>query len=150
MNITFENIDLTNAGHLSHAASLLNAYAALSPDLLSGVENVRLDISSTVAALKDHAESPVVDTLTLVIYGGTTRTFLETMLGRIQQDGKTTLEDVAREMNISRDTARAYLRNAGRTAAARKVLLPVMPTWNHESGCNEYRATKSADPSASR
>ena len=142
MNITLENIDLTNAGHLSHALSLLNAYAALSPDLLSGVENVRLDISSTVAALNDHAESPVVDTPKAmhVKYGKTTRSFLHSMLKRIEKEGSTTLEEVAHEMNISRDTACAYLRNAGRTAAAYKVPLPVKPVWNHERGCNDYHA----------
>ena len=146
MNITLDNIDLTNTEHLAHAREI---YATLSSALLATVQDIRIDFR-TLDLIPMHAESPVVDTLTLVIYGGTTRTFLETMLGLIQRDGKTTLVVVASEMNISRDTARAYLRNAGRTAAARKVLLPVLPTWNHESGCNEYRAMKSADQSASR
>lgn len=142
MNITLENIDLTNTEHLAHALSALNAYAALSPDLLSGVENIQLDISSTVAALDAHREFPVVDTPKAmhVKYGKTTRTFLHSMLTRIEKGGTTTLEEVAHEMNISLDTARAYLRNAGRTAAAYKVPLPVKPVWNHERGCNDYHA----------
>jgi hypothetical protein len=63
------------------------------------------------------------------------------MLARIAKQGSTTLEDAATEAGISLDTARAYLRNAGRTAAAHKVALPVAPKWDHEKGRNDYAAS---------
>ena len=44
----------------------------------------------------------------------------------------------AKEAGISLDTARAYLRNAGRTASAYKVALPVKPEWQHDTGRNTY------------
>ena len=141
MNITLENIDLTNTEHLAHALSALNAYAALSPDLLSGVENIRIDFRTLdlipMRACPPSASAPSLEEA-LGIYGKTTRAFLQQTLGRIDAQGSTTLEDVATDMGISLDTARAYLRNAGRTASAHKVPLPVKPKWDHEKGRNDY------------
>ena len=141
MNVTLTNIDLTDTAHLSHAVAALNAYAALSPDLLLGVESIRLDFRTVdlIPMNAPMAPSPVfTGTTSLGIYGKTTRAFLDTMLSRISKYGSTTLEDAAKEAGISLDTARAYLRNAGRTASAYKVALPVKPEWQHDTGRNTY------------
>ena len=141
MNVTLTNIDLTDTAHLSHAVAALNAYAALSPDLLLGVESIRLDFRTVdlIPMNAPMAPSPVfTGTTSLGIYGKTTRAFLDTMLSRISKYGSTTLEDAAKEAGISLDTARAYLRNAGRTASAYKVALPVKPEWLHDTGRNTY------------
>jgi hypothetical protein len=142
MNITFQNIDLTDSINLQHALSSLRAYADLSPVLLRDMSSLTIDFGSinTVASEKPSSSVPHDP---LAIYGKTTRAFLETMLLLIQRDGKTSLESVATHIGVSLYTARAYLRNAGRTAAAHKVSLPVMPTWNHESGYNEYAVPSS-------
>ena len=141
MNVTLTNLDLTDTAHLSHAVAALNAYAALSPDLLLGVESIRLDFRTVdlIPMNAPMAPSPVfTGTTSLGIYGKTTRAFLDTMLSRISKYGSTTLEDAAKEAGISLDTARAYLRNAGRTASAYKVALPVKPEWQHDTGRNTY------------
>jgi hypothetical protein len=144
MNVTLTNIDLTDTAHLSHAVAALNAYAALSPDLLLGVESIRLDFRTVdlipMNVPMSSSPTPAV-TESLGIYGKTTRAFLDTMLSRISKYGSTTLEDAATEAGISLDTARAYLRNAGRTASAYKVALPVKPEWQPDMGCNTYRAS---------
>ena len=150
VNITLENIDLTNTEHLAHAREIC---ATLSSPLLATVQDIRIDFR-TLDLVPMHAaedvpadmghDAPKASSSTPkamhVKYGKTTRTFLHSMLTRIEKGGTTTLEEVAHEMNISLDTARAYLRNAGRTAAAYKVPLPVKPVWNHERGCNDYHA----------
>jgi len=137
MNITFQNIDLTDSINLHHAISTLRAYADLSPALLRDMSSLTIDFGN-INALASEEPSSYVPHDPLAIYGKTTRAFLETMLLLIQRDGKTSLESVATHMGVSLDTSRAYLRNAGRTAAAHKVSLPVVPTWNHGSGYNEY------------
>jgi hypothetical protein len=76
----------------------------------------------------------------LAIYGAKTRLFLELMTARIERHGLATLAEVANDMGISLDAARAHLRNAGRTASAHNVSLPVHPTWQPEHGYNVYRA----------
>lgn len=144
MNITLANIDLTDADHRAHAVAALNTYAALSPELLLGVESIRLDFRTVdlIPMNVPMTPSPVfTGTASLGIYGKTTRAFLDTMLSRIAKYGSTTLEDAATEAGISLDTARAYLRNAGRTASAYKVALPVKPEWQHDMGCNTYTAS---------
>jgi hypothetical protein len=145
MNLTFENIDLTDSLNVEYAISTLRAYAALPPALVRDMSSLTVNFGSINALANEGPSSYIAEPHDLGVYGKTTRTFLETMLGRIERDGKTTLEEVAAHMDVSLDTARAYLRNAGRTAAAHKVSLPVTPTWNHESGCNEYTVTKSAE-----
>lgn len=143
MNITLTDIDLTNPQHLAHAVESLNAYAAIPPALLQGVKDVDIDFRTfdlvPMNALPSPHLVPSKDEM-LGIYGKTTRAFLQQMLARIDAHGSTTLEDVATDMGISLDTARAYLRNAGRTASAYKVSLPVVPKWDHEKGRNDYIA----------
>jgi hypothetical protein len=147
VNITLENIDLQNPDHVTHAIESLRAYASIPAAFLSTLTDISLcfDGRDTVMTpASTPAPTPVSQTTSapenkLGIYGKTTRTFLLTMITRVQQQGSATLEEVASDMGIPLDSARAYLRNAGRTAAAYKVLLPVAPTWNPEKGCNEYR-----------
>ena len=139
MNITFENIDLTNTEHLAHAQRSLSFYTSLPCSLLASTRDIRIDFlevavvvaNSLPASAPSHEEA-------LGIYGKTTRAFLQQMLARIDAQGSTTLEDVSTDMGIGLDTARAYLRNAGRTASAYKVSLPVAPKWDHEKGRNDY------------
>lgn len=149
MNITLENIDLTNIGHLAHAVASLNTYAALSSSLLASTRDIRIDFrtldhfavvtSPSPAITDEEALAPSVpQDANLGIYGKTTKLFLQQMLTRIDQQGSATFEDVATDMGIGLDTARAYLRNAGRTASAHKVSLPVEPKWDHEKGRNNY------------
>lgn len=145
VNITLENIDLTNTEHLAHAQSALEIYAALSSALLATVQDIRLDFRTLdLVPMRAPREVPsvpsVLKTAKLGIYGKTTRAFLQSMLDRIAQNGSVTLEEVASETGIGIDTARAYLRNAGRTASAYKTTLPVKPVWNAEMGCNDYHA----------
>jgi hypothetical protein len=134
MNITIVDIDLTNAASVEHAVDNLRAFAALAPSVLRATQSVTLIVPTdeVVAAGSDNP---------LAIYGKTTRAFLEVMLARIEKHGSTTLEDAATDAHISLDTARAYLRNAGRSAGAHKVSLPVAPTWDHEKGRNDYVAS---------
>ena len=137
MNLTFQNIDLQNREHLARAVAALHTYAAAPEGLLRNVQSLTISLSS------DPVAAPAVGP-SLGIYGATTRKLLQTMITLAERNGHTALEEVARDMGISLDSARANLRNAGRTAAAHKVSLPVAPTWNPEKGCNEYRVTGTA------
>lgn len=138
MNITLANIDLQNPDHVEHAIGSLRAYASIPAAFLSTMSSVTLsfDGGDTTMTPRDAVEGAEEDKLG--IYGKTTRTLLQTMLARIRAQGSTTLEEAATDMGVSLDTARANLRNAGRTAAAYKVSLPVAPKWDHEKGRNDY------------
>jgi hypothetical protein len=143
VNITLENIDLTNTEHLAHAREI---YATLSSALLATVQDIRIDFR-TLDLIPMHAAEEVpagmghdAPKAKLGIYGKTTRAFLQSMLDGIAKNGSVTLEEVATEMGIGLDTARAYLRNGGRTAIAYKTTLPVKAVWNAEMGCNDYHA----------
>lgn len=73
-------------------------------------------------------------------YRGNTKEFVDTMLARIDKYGSTTLEDAATDLGVTLDTARAFLRNAGRTDRAHDTELPFVPRWNHDKGYNDYIA----------
>ena len=136
MDITIVNIDLTNPASVEHAVEKLRALTVFDASVL---RNVR---AFTIAIPSDEVDTARVclPEDTLAVYGKMTRAFLEVMLARIERHGSTTLEDAAADANISLDTARAYLRNAGRTASAHKVALPVKPEWQPDMGCNTYTA----------
>lgn len=148
MNITLKNIDLTDQQHYEHVSEALvelKKYASLAPLALLGVTEVSIDFSAAGAVtMEGPYPSPIVSDAPevnhLAVFHGNTRRFLEVMLARIDKCGSTTLEDAAADANISLDTARAYLRNAGRTASAHKVTLPVRPEWQPDMGCNTYTA----------
>ena len=137
MDITIVNIDLTNPASVEHAVEKLRALTVFDASVL---RNVR---AMTVFVPSDEVDTtrPSLPEDTLAVYGKMTRAFLEVMLARIDKCGSTTLEDAAADASISLDTARAYLRNAGRTASAHKVALPVRPEWQPDMGCNTYTAT---------
>ena len=138
MNITLANIDLQNPNHVEHAIGSLRAYASIPAAFLSTMTDITLsfDGGDTTMTSRDAVEGAEEDRLG--IYGKTTRTLLQTMLARAKTQGSTTLEEAATDMGVSLDTVRANLRNAGRTAAAYKVSLPLTPMWNAEKGHNEY------------
>jgi hypothetical protein len=73
-------------------------------------------------------------------YKGTSKQLVEVMQERIAKNGSTTLEDAATVMGVTLDTARAFLRNAGRTNRARSTEFPFETRWNHDKGYNEYFA----------
>ena len=72
------------------------------------------------------------------LFQGQTRAFLERMIDSIRSKGGVTLKDAATMQGIGIDTARAYLRNAGRTAKAHGVAMPIVPKWDADKGCNVY------------
>jgi len=139
VNITLENIDLRNPEHVEHVIASLRASATIPAAFLGTVKDITVafDGGDTTVTSRDAVEGAEEDRLG--IYGKTTRTLLQTMLARAKAQGSTTLEEVATDMGVSLDTARANLRNAGRTAAAYKVSLPLTPVWNAADGRNEYR-----------
>lgn len=138
MHITIENIDLTNPASVERAVEKLRALTVFDASVLRNVRSMTVFVPSDEV---DNARLALLPEDTLAVYGKMTRAFLEVMLARIDKCGSTTLEDAAADANISLDTARAYLRNAGRTASAHKVTLPVKPEWQHDMGCNVYRLT---------
>jgi hypothetical protein len=153
MHITLTNIDPTNPKHLAYAVASLNElkkHATVAPLVLRWVTDVNIDFSELDVVSLGGPECPPTAVSSgsredmLAIYGKMTRTFLEVMLSRIEKCGSTTLEDAAADANISLDTARAYLRNAGRTASAHKATFPVKPEWQHDMRCNVYTATHKA------
>jgi hypothetical protein len=146
VNITLANIDLQNLEHVEHAIGSLRAYASIPAAFLSTMTDITLDFSGgdTVLTPAPAADpSYAVPNLEekLGIYGKMTRELLRCMvtLATASEKGTVTLEEASDYLGISLDTARANLRNAGRTAAARKVSLPLIPAWNAEKGYNEYR-----------
>jgi hypothetical protein len=140
MDITIVNIDMTNPASVEHAVEKLRALTVFNASVLRSVESMTIFVPSDVV---DTTRLSLPED-TLAIYGKMTRAFLEVLLARIDKCGSTTLEDAAADANISLETARAYLRNAGRTAAAHKVALPVIPEWQPDMGCNTYTATPKA------
>lgn len=138
MNITLANIDLTRRANVEHVVAALHVYASLPAEHLACMRDITIDFAGEAGGV---SPAPVAPADPLALYGGNTRRFLEVMLARIEKFGSTTLEDAAKDASITLDTARAYLRNAGRTASAHKVTLPVKPQWQHDMGCNTYIAS---------
>lgn len=137
MDITIVNIDLTNPASVEHAVEKLRALTVFDASVLRNVRAMTVFVPSDEV---DTTRLALLPEDTLAVYGKMTRAFLEVMLARIDKCGSTTLGDAAADANISLDTARAYLRNAGRTASAHKVTLPVRPEWQWDMGCNTYTA----------
>lgn len=145
--VTFKNLDLRDPRSVERACSILRSYGMVPSELLARTASLTLefeedgyttDSTHTDTLPPNTAPTGVGDALGF--YGGKTRCLLDTMLSRIRQHGSTTLGETANDMGISLDTARAYLRNAGRAAAARELDLPVKPSWNTALGCNDYVA----------
>lgn len=154
MTIDFlvKNLDLLDADHVEMACGILRArhrQATMQLNLFGWDEaRVRADIAARPSASLvpmsglQPVDEPAVDTATeqgvSALFQGQTRAFLERMIDTIRSKGGVTLEDAAALHGIGVDTARAYIRNAGRTAKAHTVAVPVKPTWDHDKGCNVY------------
>lgn len=135
MNVTLTNIDFQDSFSVQRAIDILRHLEHMSIMLIGASEHMTFNVAYE---LPEEPEKFSLGNDTLAIYGKTTRHFIEAMLDRIRKNGSVTLEEVADDENISVETARAYLRNAGRTAAAHKVTLPFKPVWNHDKGVNDY------------
>lgn len=101
--------------------------------------NVTLPESEAPAESAPIAAQPPAPAAEDPVFGPKIRMFFFAMANLIRQTGSpVTLEEVAAKEGIGIETARAFLRNAGRTAKARGVNLPVKRTWNADKGCNYY------------
>ncbi len=140
MNVTIKNLDPQNPASMARAREGLERLTSLPP----GMSKHILEFAISAAPVEEEApvgapaSTPPADPL--AIYGAKTRLFLELMTARVEKHGLATLAEVANDMGIPLDAARAHLRNAGRTASAHNVSLPVHPTWQPEHGYNVYRA----------
>ena len=155
--MTFKNLDPLDSRSVEQAVGILWAahhHAKQAVELFGESEaSVRerlariphtytlLDVENEAAVEeKDGTVSVNVAVPTKLFYRGNTKEFVNTMLARIDKYGSTTLEDAATELGITLDTARAFLRNAGRTDRAHGTELPLVPRWNHDKGYNDYLA----------
>jgi hypothetical protein len=156
--VTFKNLDILDSRSVEQAAGILWAahrHAKQSVELFGESEaevRERLARPHTFTLHDTHAEVAVEDGGTVTptsvptklhaqgFYRGNTRDLVDAMLTRIDKHGSATLEDTATDMGITLDTARAFLRNAGRTNRAHGTELPFVPRWNHDKGCNDYVA----------
>jgi len=154
MTIDFlvKNLDLLDADHVEMACGVLRArhrQAMMQLNVFGWDEaRVRADIAArpsvSLVSMSDMqpVDEPTVDAATdegvSTLFQGQTRTFLERMVDTIRSKGGVTLEDAAAIHGIGIDTARAYIRNAGRTAKAHGIAMPVVPKWDTDKGCNVY------------
>lgn len=156
--VTFKNLDLLDSRSVEQAVGILWAahrHAKQSVEMFGESEaEVRerlarpraftlLDPNTEMTVEEDGTEVPApVPTRMHAqgFYRGNTKGFVDTMLARIDKHGSTTLEDAATDLGITLDTARAFLRNAGRTDRAHGTELPFVPRWNHDKGYNDYVA----------
>jgi hypothetical protein len=73
------------------------------------------------------------------VFGPKIHAFFTAMMNLIRQTrAPVTLEEVAAKENIDIETARAFLRNAGRTVKAKGLSLPVKRSWDADKRCNLY------------
>ena len=156
--VTFKNLDLLDSRSIEQAAGILWAahrHAKQSVELFGESEaEVRERLARPHAfTLNDpNAEVVVEDDGTVTptpvptklhaqgFYRGKTKDFVDAMLARIEKHGSATVEDTANDMGLTLDSARAFLRNAGRTNRAHDTELPFVPRWNADKGYNEYFA----------
>ncbi len=155
---TFKSIDFLDSRSVEQAVGILWAlhrHAKQSVELLGQSEaEVReqyarsrtftLTDPNAATLLNEQGEEVPAPLPTKVqpkgFYKGTSKQLVEAMQERIAKNGSTTLEDAATVMGVTLDTARAFLRNAGRTNRARSTEFPFETRWNHDKGCNEYFA----------
>jgi len=156
--VTFKNLDLLDSRSVEQAVGTLWAahrHAKQSVELFGESETEvrgRLAAPRAFTLLDPDTEAtvehngtevlspPPTKTHTQGFYRGKTKDFVDAMLARIEKHGSATLEDAANDMGLTLDTARAFLRNAGRTNRAHDTELPFVPRWNADKGYNEYFA----------
>jgi len=138
MVFTFQNINFTNPADVDKACGILRSFATVPAELLASTSGLSITLEPG-GYITDAAVVPIADAGSVdPVFGERTRAFLDEMVSAIRSKGGVTLEEAAALHGINLDTARAFIRNAGRTAKARGASLPVKPTWNHELGCNVY------------
>jgi hypothetical protein len=138
MQFTFQNLTLTNPADVDKACSILRSFATVPAEMLAATTSININIEAD-GYVTDALVVPIADAGSVdPVFGERTRAFLDEMVSAIRANGGVTLEDAAAKHGINLDTARAFIRNAGRTAKARGVALPVKPTWDHDKGCNVY------------
>jgi hypothetical protein len=152
--VTFKNVNLLDSRSVDHAVGILwelHRHAKQSVELLGHSEaEVREQYARThtFTIVDPNANLTVEDgegvdldpvpTKPQVFYRGSSKQLIEVMQERIAKNGMTTLEDSATVMGVTLDTARAFLRNAGRTNRAHGIGFPFEARWNHDKGYNEY------------
>lgn len=138
MVFTFQNINFTNPADVDKACGILRSFATVPAELLASTSGLSITLEPG-GYITDAADVPIADVGSVdPAFGERTGAFLDCMVSLIRATTPITLEDAAVAHGINLDTARAFIRNAGRTAKARGASLPVKPTWNHELGCNVY------------
>lgn len=138
MQFTFQNLNLANPADVDQACDILRSFATVPAEMLAGMSVVNITLESN-GYVTDSTVAPVADAGSVdPVFGGRTRAFLDEMVSAIRANGGVTLEDAAAQHGIGIDTARAFIRNAGRTAKARGASLPVKPNWDVLKGCNVY------------
>lgn len=156
--LTLANLDLLDPKAVDHALGVIRALHRMAKTRVELFREdeaaVRADLAVRKITLSDQAEldreaddastvGEVTQTIAAPVapvYGAKTRAFLDEMLNTIRANGGVTLEDAAAKHGIGIDTARAFIRNAGRTAKAHGAVLPVKPNWDADKGCNVYTA----------
>ena len=158
-SVTFNGIDFLDSRSVEHAAGLLWAVhrnAKISVELLRQKEQEVRDtvnnrdrtfsmdfITLDEVLLEPETGKEILhQTPTRMIpqgyYRGNSKELVETMCEKIQKHGSVTLEETAEVMGITVDTARAFLRNAGRTNRAHGTEFPFAPQWDSLKRCNDY------------
>lgn len=159
MDILFENVNLSDTEAVSTITRLLNEYRELSQEAMNTISRITVDMLHQKPAPAEPAPEPepvpepapeppgseptlTFDTLKVPAldyrFSGKGRPFLLVMLTMIKHHREITLEQAASEYNISTETARAFLRNAGRTALSHGIQLPFRARWDIVAGCNRY------------
>lgn len=108
----------------------------------STVVNLYRTLTQKSAARQKSAAAQQVASVPAPAYqtvlSANTRDFIQRLVATIATDGATTLDKVATDQGISVETARAYIRNAGRTAKAHNIKLPIKAVWDACKGYNIY------------
>lgn len=135
-SITFDNIHLGNKNSVEEACSILHAYLVLPPEVVGKMDNVLVRLSTPTPESEEVAavEAAAVE----AFHGVNSRPFLDAVLARIASSGSATLQEVCSDTGVPVMTARAYMRNARRTAKTRGAAFPFQARWSIEKGCTVY------------
>lgn len=155
-NVTFKGVDFLDPRSVEHAVRILTTahqHARQRVELFGEEEvAVRNHLARThVFAVPGPASAPVSAPVSapasvsasvsdLSAYRGRTKDFLDVMTAAIAAEGAVTLEAAASKAGVNLETARAFLRNAGRTDRANNTQTPFVRQWNHAKNCAEYVA----------
>lgn len=150
MDILFENVNLSDPDTIFTINRLLNDYRELSQEAMNTISIITVDMlhqkpapaPAPVLAPEPEPEPVAADPVKVPAldyrFNGKARPFLLSMLKMIVHCQEITLEQAATGFGISTETARAFLRNAGRTALSYKIELPFRARWDISAGCNRY------------